>query len=85
MDLENSACTQQQDYSSLLIANIYMLKLSCYIGIYLISRYSVIKSLTHRGYNTMRPFRHLIILGPICGFGGLFRFVFYGEHNRGYE
>jgi hypothetical protein len=33
----------------------------------------------------MRPFRHLVFLGPICAFGGLFRFIFYGEHNRGYE
>ena len=43
------------------------------------------KSLTHRGYHTMRPFRHLVILGPICAFGGLLRFVYYGENNRGYE
>jgi len=52
---------------------------------WIIVRYSVTKSLTQRGYNTMRPFKHLMILGPICAFGGLFRFIYWGENNRGYE
>ena len=41
--------------------------------------------MTHNGYNTLRPFRHLIILGPIGAFIGLLRMVYYGSSNRGYE
>jgi len=51
----------------------------------LLHRYSIIKSLTHNGFHMIRPFKHLTILGPIAVFAGLFRFVYAGSTNRGYE
>jgi len=51
----------------------------------LLHRYSIVKTLTHKGYHMMRPFKHISFFGPLAVFFGLLRFIYHGQFTRGYE
>jgi len=51
----------------------------------LLHRYSLLKTLTHKGYHMMRPFKHVTYFGPLAVFVGLLRFIYHGQFTRGYE
>jgi len=48
-----------------------------YGSAFLLHRYSYVKTLTHGGYQMIRPFKSLTFFGPLAILVGLLRFVYF--------